>query len=172
MPPQLAVAASHSNCSSHTHAPHATENLFFYRSALLWNSLPHNTQSLKNSKSFCNALENHYKSYKCTTTQNFTYHSPLPFLSLQIVCTHIPNCVTSHATIFLQLLDGDPSIRVLPCWGILKYNIQIIIIIIIKKWGHPLLQLRALIILTDWSQQMVPQTFARFTKTAFRNWLT
>ena len=81
---------------------------FFYRSALLWNSLPHDTQSLKNSKSFRNALENHYKSYKCTTTQNFTYHSPLPFLSLQIVCTHIPNCVTSHATIFLQPLDGDP----------------------------------------------------------------
>ena len=28
VPPQLAAAASHSNCSSHTHAPHATENLF------------------------------------------------------------------------------------------------------------------------------------------------
>ena len=33
---------------------------FFYRPALLWNSLPHNIQSLKNSKSFRNALENHY----------------------------------------------------------------------------------------------------------------
>ena len=28
MPPQLAAAASHSNCPFHTHAPHATENLF------------------------------------------------------------------------------------------------------------------------------------------------
>ena len=81
---------------------------FFYRSALLWNSLPHDIQSPKNSKSFRNALENHYQSYKFTTTQNF--HIPLSsaFLSLQIVCTHIPDCVTSHATIFLQPLDGDP----------------------------------------------------------------
>ena len=54
--------------------------------------------------------------------KTFTYHSPLPFLNRQIVCTHIPGCVTSHATISLQPLDGDPSIRVLPCWGILKYN--------------------------------------------------
>ena len=36
---------------------------FFYRSALLWNSLPHDIQSLKNSKSFRDALENHYQSY-------------------------------------------------------------------------------------------------------------
>ena len=34
--------------------------------------------------------------------KTFTYHSALPFLNLQIVCTHIPDCVTSHATIFLQ----------------------------------------------------------------------
>ena len=43
--------------------------------------------------------------------KTFTHHSPLPFLSLQIVCTHIPDCVTSHATIFLQPLDGDPLDR-------------------------------------------------------------
>ena len=48
---------------------------FFYRSALLWNSLPHDIQSLKNSKSFRDALENHYQSYKFTTTENF--HIPL-----------------------------------------------------------------------------------------------
>ena len=61
VPPQLVAAASHSNCSSQTHAPHATEN-FFYRSALLWNSLQHDIQSLNNSKSFRDALENHYPS--------------------------------------------------------------------------------------------------------------
>ena len=54
---------------------------FFCRSALPWNSLPHDIQSLKNSKSFRNALENHYESYKFTTTKTFTYHSPPPFLS-------------------------------------------------------------------------------------------
>ena len=48
---------------------------FFCRSALLWNSLPHDIQSLKNSKSFRDALENHYQSYKFTTTENF--HIPL-----------------------------------------------------------------------------------------------
>ena len=48
---------------------------FFYRSALLWNSLPHDIQSLKNSKSFRDALENHYQSYKFTTTESF--HIPL-----------------------------------------------------------------------------------------------
>ena len=48
---------------------------FFYGSALLWNSLPHDIQSLKNSKSFRDALENHYQSYKFTTTENF--HIPL-----------------------------------------------------------------------------------------------
>ena len=40
--------------------------------------------------------------------KTLTNHSPLPFLSLQIVCTHIPDCVTSHATIFLHPLEGDP----------------------------------------------------------------
>ena len=71
---------------------------FFYRSALLWNSLAHDKQSLKNGKSFRNALENHYQSYKFTTTENF--HIPLSSaFSLQIVCTHILDCVTSHATI-------------------------------------------------------------------------
>ena len=49
---------------------------FFYKSALLWNSpLPHDIQSLKNSKSFRDALENHYQTYKFTTTENF--HIPL-----------------------------------------------------------------------------------------------
>ena len=48
---------------------------FFYRSALLWNSLPHDIQSLKHSKSFRDALESHYQSYKFTTTKNF--HIPL-----------------------------------------------------------------------------------------------
>ena len=76
VPPQLAAAASHSNCSSYTHIPHARENLFFfYRSALLWNSLPHNRQLLENSKSFCDALENDYQSYKYTTTKK-NFHIP------------------------------------------------------------------------------------------------
>ena len=47
----------------------------FCRSALLWNSLPHDIQSLSYSKSFHDALENHYQSYKFTTTENF--HVPL-----------------------------------------------------------------------------------------------
>ena len=38
-------------------------------------NLPHDIQSLKNSKSFRDALENHYQSYKFTTTENF--HIPL-----------------------------------------------------------------------------------------------
>ena len=83
---------------------------FFYRSALLWNSLPHDIQLLKNSKI------HHFAILSRTTTNHinlpqqktYTYHSPLPFLNLQIVCTHIPDCVTSHATVFLQPLDGDP----------------------------------------------------------------
>ena len=58
----------------HTRTTHYRES-FFYRSALLWNSLPHDIQSLKNSKSFRDALENHYQSYKFTTTENF--HIPL-----------------------------------------------------------------------------------------------
>ena len=82
---------------------------FFDRSAPLWISFPHDIQSLKNSKSFRNALEKHYQSYKFTTKKTFTYHSlSLPFLNLQIVCTLIPDCVASHTTIFLQPLDGDP----------------------------------------------------------------
>ena len=92
----------------HTHAPHATENLFsidrlFYgtRSRTTYNH---------------SRIVNHFPMLSRTTTNHinlpqqktFTYHSPLPFLNLQIVCTHIPDCVTSHATIFLQPLDGDP----------------------------------------------------------------
>ena len=38
-------------------------------------SLPHDIQSLKNNKSFRDALENHCQSYKFTTTENF--HIPL-----------------------------------------------------------------------------------------------
>ena len=59
----------------HTSTTRYRESFFFYRSALLWNSLPHDIQSLKNSKSFRNALENHHQSYKFTTTKNF--HIPL-----------------------------------------------------------------------------------------------
>ena len=61
-------------------------------------------------------IVNHFAMLSRTTTNHinlpqqktFTYHSPLPFLNLQIVCTHLPDCVTSHATIFSQPLDGDP----------------------------------------------------------------
>ena len=61
-------------------------------------------------------IVNHFAMLSRTTTNHinlpqqktFTYHSPLPFLNLQIVCTHKPDCVTSHATIFSQPLDGDP----------------------------------------------------------------
>ena len=60
--------------STHTRTTRYRESLF-YRLALLWNSLPHDIQSLKNSKSFRDALENHYQSYKFTTTENF--HIPL-----------------------------------------------------------------------------------------------
>ena len=63
VPPQLLAATSRSNCS---HAQHATENHF---SMDQWNSLRHDIQSLKNSKSFRDALDNHYQSYKFTTTK-------------------------------------------------------------------------------------------------------
>ena len=109
VPPQLAAGASHSNCSSHTHAPHATENLFSI-DQLFYGT--HSRTTYNHSR-----IVNHFAMLSRTTTVNhinlpqqktFTYHSPLPFLNLQIVCTHIPYCVTSHATIFSQPLDGDP----------------------------------------------------------------
>ena len=61
-------------------------------------------------------IVNHFAMLSRNTTNHvnlpqqktFTYHSPLPFISLQIVCTLIPDCVTSHAPTFLQPLDGDP----------------------------------------------------------------
>ena len=75
-------------------------------------------------------IVNHFVMLSRTTTnhinlpqqKSFTYHPPLPFLSLQIVCT-IPDCFTSQAPIFLQPLDGGISIRFLPCWGILKASL-------------------------------------------------
>ena len=108
VPPQLAAGASHSNCSSHTHAPHATENLFSI-DQLFYGT--HSRTTYNHSR-----IVNHFAMLSRTTTNHinlpqqktFTYHSPLPFLNLQIVCTHIPDCVTSHATIFSQPLDGDP----------------------------------------------------------------
>ena len=122
VPLQLAAAASHSNCSSHTHAPHTRENLFS-TDQLFYGT--HSCTTYNHSR-----IVNHFVMLSRTTAnyinlpqqKTFTYHSPLSFLSLQIVRIHIPDCVTSHATIFLQPLDGDPSIRVLPSWGILKYN--------------------------------------------------
>ena len=92
---QYASATSARSCRKpfqlllpHTHAHHTLQRIFFYRSALLWNSLPHDTQSLKNSKSFRDALENHYQ-WILPQQETFTYHSPLPFLSLPIVCSPI-----------------------------------------------------------------------------------
>ena len=104
---------------THTHQ-HATENLFFYRSALPWNSLPHDIQSLKNS--------NHFAMLSRAATNNINLphkkrsHTTLlcHFLAFRWYVHIHPDCVTSHATIFLQPLDGDPSIRVLPSLGILK----------------------------------------------------
>ena len=91
----------------HTHT-HATENLFSIDRLFC---KTHSRTTYNHSR-----IVNHFAMLSRTTTNHinlpqqktFTYHSPLPFLSLQIVCTHIPDCVTSHATIFLQLLDGDP----------------------------------------------------------------
>ena len=108
VPPQLAAAASHSNCSSHKHAAHATENLFSI-DRLFYGT--HSRTTYNHSR-----IVNHFTMLSRNTTNHinlpqqktFTYHSPLPFLSLQIVCTLIPDCITSHATIFLQPLDGDP----------------------------------------------------------------
>ena len=67
---------------------------FFYRSALL----SHSRTTYNHSR-----IVNHFAMLSRNTTNHinipqqktFTYHSPLPFLSLQKVCTH----VTSHATI-------------------------------------------------------------------------
>ena len=117
VPLQLAAGASHSNCSSHTHAPHATENLFSI-DQLFYGT--HSRTTYNHSR-----IVNHFAMLSRTTTNHinlpqqktFTYHSPLPFLNLQIVCTHILTQLFSHS-----LSMETPSIRVLPCWGILKYN--------------------------------------------------
>ena len=92
----------------HTHTPHATENLFSI-DRLFYGT--HFRTTYNHSR-----IVNHFVMLSRATTNHinlpqqktFTYHSPLPFLNLQIVCTHIPDCVTSQATIFLQPLNGDP----------------------------------------------------------------
>ena len=123
MPLELAAAASHSNCSSHTHTGTTRYGeSFFYRSALLLNSPRTTNNHSRTANDFAMLSRTTANHINLPQQKTFIYHSSLPFLSLQIVCTHTPDCVTSHATIFLQPLDGDPSIRVLPCWGILKYN--------------------------------------------------
>ena len=50
---------------------------FFYRSALLWNSLPHDIQAHTNSTTFRTAIEQHWTAYRYTTTQNI----PVPLSS-------------------------------------------------------------------------------------------
>ena len=90
------------------YCPHATENLFSI-DRLFYGT--HSRTTYNHSR-----IVNHFAMLSRATTNHinlpqqktFPYHSPLPFLNLQIVCTHIPDCVTSHATIFLQPLDGDP----------------------------------------------------------------
>ena len=82
VPPQLAAGASHSNCSSHTHAPHATENLFSI-DQLFYGT--HSRMTYNHSR-----IVNHFAMLSRTTTNHinlpqqktFTYHSPLPFLNL------------------------------------------------------------------------------------------
>ena len=46
---------------------------FFYRSALLWNSLPHSIQSLTSAPKFRMALENHWHLYKYKTDSNIPF---------------------------------------------------------------------------------------------------
>ena len=92
-----------------THTHHTLQRIFLSIDRLFYET--HSRTTYDHSR-----LVNHFAMLSRTTTNHinlpqqktFTYHSPLPFLSLQIVCTHIPGCVTSHATIFLQPLDGDP----------------------------------------------------------------
>ena len=50
---------------------------FFYRSALLWNSLPQDIQAHTNSTTFRKAIEQHWSAYRYTTTQNI----PIPLSS-------------------------------------------------------------------------------------------
>ena len=92
VPYQLSAATSHSNCSSHKHAPHATENLFSI-DRLFYGS--HSRMTCNHSR-----IVNHFAMLSRNTTNHinmpqqktFTYHSPLPFLSLQIVCPHTRLC--------------------------------------------------------------------------------
>ena len=46
---------------------------FFYRSALLWNSLPHSIQSLTSPPKFRMALENHWHLYQYKTDSNIPF---------------------------------------------------------------------------------------------------
>ena len=99
-----------------THTHHTLQRIFFSIDRLFYGTHSRTTNNYSR-------IVNHFAMLSRATTNHinlpqqktFTYHSPLHFLNLQIVCTHIPDCVTSHATIFLQPLNGDPSIRVLPC---------------------------------------------------------
>ena len=50
---------------------------FFYRSALLWNSLPQDIQAHTNSTAFRKAIEQHWSAYRYTTKQNI----PIPLSS-------------------------------------------------------------------------------------------
>ena len=50
---------------------------FFYRSALLWNSVPPDIQAHTNSTTFRKAIEQHWSAYRYTTTQNI----PIPLSS-------------------------------------------------------------------------------------------
>ena len=96
VPPQLAAAASHSNSVllPHTHAPHATENLFSI-DRLFYGT--HSRTTYNHSR-----IVNHFAMLSRTTTNHinlpqqktFTYHSPLRFRNLQIVCTHIVSLLT------------------------------------------------------------------------------
>ena len=82
VPPQLAAGASHSNCSSHARAPHATENLFSI-DQLFYGT--HSRMTYNHSR-----IVNHFAMLSRTTTNHinlpqqktFTYHFPLPFLNL------------------------------------------------------------------------------------------
>ena len=50
---------------------------FFYRSALLWNSLPQDIQAHTNSTTFRKAIEQHWSAHRYTTAQNI----PIPLSS-------------------------------------------------------------------------------------------
>ena len=92
-----------------THTHHTLQRIFFSIDRLFYGT--HSRTTYNHSR-----IVNHFAMLSRATANHinfpqqktFTYHSPLPFLNLQIVCTPIPDCVTSHATIFLQPLDRPP----------------------------------------------------------------